>query len=159
MEWSTILAFSAGAITPMIVNWLNAKLKYHYDNKSKQSDIFKKEIRTFYIANPILNAVYHVIHDMNSNEIYIEHSYLSETVEKLQKIPLEEIPLPIFEQYYKSLGTLQYLAINGSDINNEKRHKYAREALREIHIETEKEIVKLIASYEEYIQRVKKQII
>jgi hypothetical protein len=151
LDLATIIAFVTGAIIPIVANLITAKSKFHYDNKLKQDDIFKKEIRSFFLAKPQLISAQLTLSNMINYNLYNYHNRLLENVERLQKIPLDEIPLPIFELYYECLGNLEYLATDGKDVNDETVHERLREALREVHVETEQTLEELIINYEYYM--------
>ncbi|WP_077305709.1 hypothetical protein [Terribacillus halophilus] len=164
MEWSTLLTFAAGAITPLVANWVNAKLKFHYEYKGKIVDQYKKEIRTYYLVRPSLAAAEDSLEYITENNFYIEineieNKFLEEAVNKLKEISNNDIPLSVFDSYYDCLGSLQYLVTNGNDVHNEIYSQHLRDAMKEVHNETQRKLAFLIESYDSYINKAKKELI
>lgn len=163
MEWSTLLTFAAGAIAPLVVNWSNAKLKYHYEHKGELTDQHKKEIRTYYLVRPELISAKYVLLNITENDFYseiikVENKYLKETVNKLKEISYEVIPLSLFESYYDCLGSLQHLGSYGNDVNDENFSQHLRNSMKEVHFDTQQKVDLLIDSYDTYINKVNKEL-
>ncbi|WP_158305593.1 hypothetical protein [Alkalihalophilus pseudofirmus] len=120
--------------------------------------ILREEVRSYFIYKPHLRSAYSDINQINNTDFgseVLKHSIddLRKSVEKLESIPLENVPIEIFGDFYEVLGEMQYVSKTGSDILLTKKHSvHLRNAVKnEVYPDIEMKLDRLIDNYSEYI--------
>ncbi|MEH7513326.1 hypothetical protein V7146_11450 [Gottfriedia acidiceleris] len=157
MDWQPIITFGAGASVPIIVSILNARFKFSYDLKLKQEDQYRKEIRSYYTAKLHIQNCFSIIVVFNQQEIYNEGKLLIESFEKLSSIPLDEIPLEIFQHYHDCMGYLDFIS-SEKGVNNYDLTDKVWVVNKEMYSQAEKALEILLKVYGAYINKIKKKL-
>ncbi|APC48281.1 hypothetical protein BME96_08910 [Virgibacillus halodenitrificans] len=160
MNWEILSTLAIGALIPMITTWLTSKSKFFYDEKIQKKQLFRKEIRNYYIIKPALGNSFFSMLNLINDKLYTDDYYdhLANDADILEHVNYEDVPIEIFEEYYECIGLLKAVVNSKGVINSKQYSKHLKKSVEEVYEDTIKKISILESNYEGYIQSIREKI-